>query len=443
MPNPNEFTGMPWGSQYFTRRMRRINALEKDNWRWVEDWTFVFTAIRGISIYEGEIYLANNVNAMMVYDFAGDLQRSWTGYPLAWDVSVYDDEIYVLCQQGSPQPQPITNSNWKIMVFDLVGNLDRQWNVEDDPDPSYGDVGARRLVVGAAGVFVTVTNAPSMGGIIQAFDHDGNWSWTAGEMGSGDGEFADGTVYTYDIVVDGSYLWIGDPGNGRIQKWDTAGNFVSSFGSEGSGEGEFYSYLHLAFEDSLLYAASITSEIPNNGRAQVFNGTTFQREFGAHGEDDGGIASARDIAVSGDLAFVVYSGGDKISVWTRAQTEFYRYTGAPQSLGTPDGGVDVPALEALVGYRHAPRIYKDMRDAIERLAWSGAFRNVITGNKFNWTISSADNLYYVAMGDRSDFGATGGAQYDWTRTRSAMNADLPRDIDLGELDRCIQTLEAS
>lgn len=436
MPNPNEFTGTPWGSQYFTRRMRRINALEQDNWRWVEDWSMGFNVL-GMAVYEDELYVVSGGVTVRVYDLEGTLQRSFNAGNNCRDVSVYDDEVYLLCD-GS------TNLSLNhVEVRSLTGTLDRQWDMEEDPglpsDPNHS-----RLHASSAGVFVTCTSWLSGWGCIQAFDTDGNWSWTAGDSGTGDGEF-ETTAQHYDLAVLGSYLWICDPDSRRIQKWDTAGNFVSNLGSEGSDESEFGGMMHVAFDsDSLMYISSITPDVAANGRVQVFNGMTFHREFGAAGLNDGGIQYARDLAIVGDLAYVAYGGGPSyISVWTRAQTEFYRYTAVPQSLGTPDGGVSVPGLEALVGYRHAPRIYKDMRDAIERLAWSGAFRNVITGNKFNWTNASADNLYYVAMGDRTDFGATGGAKYDWTRTRSVMNADLPRDIDLGEIDRCIQVLEAS
>ena len=130
------------------------------------------------------------------------------------------------------------------------------------------------------------------------------------------------------------------------------------------------------------------------------------------------------------------------------QTEFFAYTsGGRVSLGTPDGGVSVPALSALcpaptgVGALVCPNHITDIRTAIENLA--PYFVNAITGNLFNFTDESADNLYYVAMGDRTKYGATGGARYAWTRTLEQMKGTPTYDIDIGEVRECINVLQAS
>jgi hypothetical protein len=85
----------------------------------------------------------------------------------------------------------------------------------------------------------------------------------------------------------------------------------------------------------------------------------------------------------------------------------------------------------------------DMRAAIERLVATGAFINPITSNPYNWTPSSVDNLYFCAMGDRTEYGATGGARYDWTRTGAEMIGTETFDIDIGEIHECVSLLEAA
>lgn len=129
-----------------------------------------------------------------------------------------------------------------------------------------------------------------------------------------------------------------------------------------------------------------------------------------------------------------------------SQTTFNSYTTTTAtSLGTPDAGVSIPALAALTAANNnadlVPRHIIDMRDAIETLA--PYFDNPATTNPYNWTAASSDNLFYVANGNRTEYGATGGAAYDWTRTEAAMEGDYAYSIDIGEVLNCIVQLEAS
>lgn len=122
------------------------------------------------------------------------------------------------------------------------------------------------------------------------------------------------------------------------------------------------------------------------------------------------------------------------------QTEWLAYlrNGTTQSLGTPDGGVSIPALDALdrgtLNAQLEPNHIIDMRDAVETLAeYYG----------YDWTDASATNLYFSAMGDRTKYGATGGAKYDWTRTREQMLLTPTYDIDIGEIYECVAVLKAA
>lgn len=69
----------------------------------------------------------------------------------------------------------------------------------------------------------------------------------------------------------------------------------------------------------------------------------------------------------------------------------------------------------------------NMRDAIEAVA--PFYRNAVTGNPFNWTDASADNLYHVAVTPNT---------YDWQA-----DFDMVRELDLNEIDSCLDKLEAS
>jgi hypothetical protein len=113
----------------------------------------------------------------------------------------------------------------------------------------------------------------------------------------------------------------------------------------------------------------------------------------------------------------------------------YLRDGTTQSLGTPDAGATIPALDALdvdtLNAQLDPNHIIDMRTAIETLApYFG----------YNWTPGSASNLYCTAMGDRTKYGATGGAQYDWTRAREEMLMTPTYDLDIGEIYECVRVL---
>lgn len=127
---------------------------------------------------------------------------------------------------------------------------------------------------------------------------------------------------------------------------------------------------------------------------------------------------------------------------TYDQMEFSRYPdkGAltnPESLGTPDDGVAVPALDGLVtltnGDAHRPHYGEldDMRLALEDLA--PYYENTATGNPFNITLADPDNIFTVAIDAGQD---------DWT-TPIAASVERMRVTDLSDIDLVLEELEAS
>ena len=79
-----------------------------------------------------------------------------------------------------------------------------------------------------------------------------------------------------------------------------------------------------------------------------------------------------------------------------------------------------------LGLRVSKNTIEDMRNAVEALA--PYYINGATGNPFNWTASSADNLYFVAHT----------ANYDWQQPLDKIRAG-----DVNELDKCLLVLESS
>lgn len=103
------------------------------------------------------------------------------------------------------------------------------------------------------------------------------------------------------------------------------------------------------------------------------------------------------------------------------QTEWFAVSNSSQtSMGTPDSGVAVPDLERLAqsGVIKSPLHITQMRDALVRLA---PFFIAPSGNPLHLNgTNDPENLYALAMGTRTNYGATGGTRYSWTRALQDM-----------------------
>ncbi len=158
---------------------------------------------------------------------------------------------------------------------------------------------------------------------------------------------------------------------------------------------------------------------------------------------------AQATEATGGVLFVAPTNDDVVNMivlligrFTYRQTEFFRYQrDRRESLGAPDGGVSVPATNALANTLFTPHPLVDMREAIVRLVEAARLKTP-SGQPFTWT-QDANNLYLFAMGDRSGYGATGGPRYVWTRTLPQMLRTPPRDIDIGEVYECVRALKTA
>lgn len=96
---------------------------------------------------------------------------------------------------------------------------------------------------------------------VQAFDYYGNFRFSFGSCGTGNGQFNT----PYGIANDGEYLYVTDSGNARVQVFTLYGVYVSQWGSVGSGDGQFDSPLGIAVDDKFAFVVD-----SNNNRLQVF-----------------------------------------------------------------------------------------------------------------------------------------------------------------------------
>lgn len=264
-----------------------------------------------------------------------------------------------------------------------------------------------------------------------------------GTPGAGNGQFNGPT----GIISSGTEIYVVDTGNNRIQVFDLLGNFVRKFGTPGSGDGQFSAprAISLDFVNEEVFVADT-----GNNRIQVFQKDgTFLRKLGTAGAGDGQLSSPGGVAFYNGEVYVSDTGNNRIQVFRRGnlvptQTEWFVYTEfapfgavntsvARESLGAPDGGNDTPALDGLIDTTTVLSRFQivDARDAIEAL--TEFYVNAETGNPFNWTPFSEDNLYNVVFKNG----------YDWHRTPDEMLGTDTFDIDFNEVSKTELKLRGS
>ena len=124
------------------------------------------------------------------------------------------------------------------------------------------------------------------------------------------------------------------------------------------------------------------------------------------------------------------------TVWQRLDSGRQSY-----SIGSSDGGVSVPALSALDGTKWYLEYIIALRQAVERIICHGELRSV-SGQFFNLTTGSPDNLLSIAMGSGTSYG-TLPARGTWRRTAGQLKGTRLFDIDIGEIYEAVRVLKVS
>lgn len=463
MPNPNDYCGEPTYSKHPCELMRALNAIEHEdgqfqevcNWDGSEGAGGEVDGIVDIAVDpNGAVFVTDIGHHRVVkYDKDGTYVTEWGEYGVG---DTQFDRPWSICT-GSNYVWVLDFGNEYIKRFSLDGTYQIKWALPagagwiraDENDNVY-------LVYRQSGAPDTVE--------VVVYDKDGIEvdSWTA----------FSGTCLAYPTCwVDESYLHIYT----IVQRIPTGVAHYIRAGRDGSGLVD----VTLNFQVGILNPAGICSDVRGRIMLSVsyytgvcgdsrcvyiypLTGVTDGGEVAQMGRSDrsAGInvfacdaAKRRYYVREGYVGTV---GNTCRVVCYRRQTEWWRYT-APYSrvsAGEPDEGATQPGDEMLTGYPLILNTMTDLREAIERMvpevktvAVDGypagpLVANPTTGNVYNWADASADNLLNKAMGDRTKYGGVG-VRYDWTRDRDAMLGQQPRDIEIGEIYECIETLEAA
>jgi tripartite motif-containing protein 71 len=148
------------------------------------------------------------------------------------------------------------------------------------------------------------------GNRIQAFDKNGTFLFSFGEMGTGDGQFH--VPYGIDIDSEGN-VWVADRANDRVQKFDSKGKFILKFGNEDAKPseelGKFDNPRHVVIDKNLEYVYVADSK---NNRIQKFdiNGT-FVDAIGKLGNKTGEFDLPTTIEIDSKENFIVNERGNE------------------------------------------------------------------------------------------------------------------------------------
>ncbi|WP_373999179.1 hypothetical protein [Bdellovibrio bacteriovorus] len=167
---------------------------------------------------------------------------------------------------------------------------------------------------------------------IQKFDPLGNWLFSFGSMGFGNGQFQ----IVKQIKMDSSgNIWVLDSGNSRIQKLDANGNWIMSVGGWGNSNGQFDGpagfYLD-ASENIFVLDKSRLQKFSSSGA--FISSTTIAASTPAEVRS----ATAMEIGASGNM-YVIQSAANLFSKYDASRTPLFMLgpTAGADSLQNPAG----------------------------------------------------------------------------------------------------------
>ncbi len=222
--------------------------------------------------------------------------------------------------------------------------------------------------------------------------------------------FPSSTAFTgIDISQDGKIFIVDSPAH-RILRLNQQGEIEFSWGEFGVAPGQFDNPIGVTISSN--NTIFITDFF--NKRIQVFNENgVFQRQWSTE--------------------FKPF-----YTTIIPTQTTFYKYPTTRLddiiSLGTPDGGIEIPDLTSFERLIPRGNEIVDIKNAIELLVCG--FINVDTGVIFDWEVNSINNLYSVAV--------TAGS-YTWILDIDAIDyyrQQIVTDL-INEFDLCLTVLESS
>ena len=220
-----------------------------------------------------------------------------------------------------------TGDTWKYVIYKFDMNATPlSWSSPPSPPADGGYTQQTGVAVSPAGtLFVT----GSFDQRVQAFDtasycrSEGDCPGFLFQWGTRVNPAPNATGFDYPkaMVFQDGKLWIGENDGNDIQIYNPDGSWVHRFGTQGPAVGSFRQGIQGLYVDTaqdLVFATDV-----GNCRLQVFdqsfvlNNTSGLplKAMGGCGTSSGQLSAPRGVVAEGSTAYVVETGGSKISVW--------------------------------------------------------------------------------------------------------------------------------
>jgi sugar lactone lactonase YvrE len=219
-----------------------------------------------------------------------------------------------------------TGDTWKYTIYKFSMNATPIWATVPSPPADGGYTQQTGVAVSPAGtLFVT----GSFDQRVQAFDtsldcrSEGSCPAFLYQWGTRVNPAPNATGFDYPkamVFADGK-LWIGENDGNDIQIYDPSGTWIHRFGTQGPAVGSFRQGIQGLYVDSAQGKVFATDV--GNCRLQVFDesfvlaNTSGQpiKAMGGCGTASGQLSAPRGVVAEGNTAYVIETGGSKISVW--------------------------------------------------------------------------------------------------------------------------------
>lgn len=144
---------------------------------------------------------------------------------------------------------------------------------------------------------------------VQVFDYSGNFKFSFGSYGTGNGQFDN----PYGITSDNNYLWVTDSGNHRVQKFTLQGVYVEQFGTYGSNIDNFNFPKGIATDGLFLYVVD-----QNNNRFKILTMTGLTvMAIGEYGSGTNQFIHPTNIAVDSAYIYIDDTGNNRTVIYAK------------------------------------------------------------------------------------------------------------------------------
>lgn len=425
--NTNRFSGAEMRSDHITRAMRAINRIESLlRFRYANKWGSIgssngqFSSPTGIRVRQsnGVVYVGDTYNyRIQMFASDGSYISSFGSYGTGDGEFAIVGSVFV--DDERERVYVVDNALCKVSIFTTDGAFWYRFGSLGTDDDQFKNPSGVAVLDDEIFVCDRELNLVKVFTLDAVYARSISVSQQPNAISVHDGKLYVSRIAGKDILVlspDGTVV-------------DTIGGFDSTSGVDAS--------------DSMIVVANPAQHTIS---ALTPDGTLL-RVVGKQGVGSGQLNTPVGVSIFEDSIYVTEYSNNRVQEFSRVQTEWYYQLrdGEILSMGTPDGGVNVPPIDAVFAgppasetdnslYDPAPFHYLlQLRRAIEGCANEAIFSDI------SWKIDSSSLLYKALEHTYQNCGYTE-PKYRWGKTiHNARERDYT-DAVIYEIDQCVEYL---